>query len=544
MLRLVSVKMGTSVFLIFIVLPCVWSGDGMKLHYNGTRDIHFLFSDFSPHFMNIKLDTRGSDSAFCPADSYKIVMQCMKSLHRLVLNGFPWGFKKTYHEDQFQSKMRDPLDPINYACTVFDGFQTCLEDNRIPDECLFTALGSPVFSTKVLFNLICHIEKPSTNLLRSMECLQKTRVVDLIEFHLANTYGSAVLDRERQGRKNAYFTFMNSEALLNMSISAEEIAISLATGLVCLEERGLVQYIPEIVSRKCDNYAVNLVKMFFSEYRQTFTAAARKIGFSDVCNNQAHDKGLPRPNLAEQVFAQVPGKLETKEKFIQFLERWASGSALDTLVGKYILGRIKEIPVTAMCNITKMPLQVASCTLATIDKEEISRFNVLFAAHSVSAWNRHGPPCQRLDIFRSCWNLLMSLCGEESLRFFHHTFTVITGTCGIKQEMEDIPCQWQDALYKYYIGASEGGNLWPTGYNSLSRPMELQSGTYVMGDLLKSASSLFSSLEESASEIGKRCSQASADSIRIFFRNLNYAAYDLYKGKYLLRDGHRVQPVY
>ncbi len=527
--------MGSSVFFIFIVLLCMWSGYGMKIRHDGTSDIHFVYSDMSQRFMSIELDSRGSHSAFCPADSYKIVVQCMKGLQRLVLNGFPWGVKKTHHEDQFRSKTEDPLDPITYTCTVFDGFQTCLQYNRIPDECLFTASGFDVFSTKVLFNLICHIEKPSTNLLHSMECLQKSRVVDLIEFHLANTYGSAVLDRERQGRKNAFFTFMNSEALWNMSILANAIANSLARGLVCLEERGLVQYIPEIVSRKCDNYAVSLVKMYFAEYRQKFTAAATKIGFSDVCNNQAKVKEMPRRHLAKQVLAPNSGKLGTKEEFEQFLERWASGSALDTLLGKKLLDYIKEIPVTAMCNIKNMQLEVAGCTLATEDKEEISRFNVLYAAHSVSAWNRHGPPCQRLDILRSCWNLLVSICGEESVRYFNHTFTVITGSCGIKREMEDMPCQWQDTLYKYYMGASEGGNLWPTGYNLLGRPMVLQSGIYFMGELLKSSSSLFYSLEESASEIGKRCSQTSADSIRIFFRNLNYEAYDLYKAMYLLQ---------
>ncbi len=541
--RLVNMKMGTSVFLMFTVLPCVWSGDWTKIRHHGISDINFVYPDLSPRFMNIESDTRRPQSAFCPADSGKIIMQCIRGFLWLDMNGFPWGYNKTHQheqEEQSRSNMGDPLDPINYTCAEFDAYQTCLEYNHIPDECLFTP-GGGAFSINVLFDVICHIEKPSINLLRSMECLQKSRVVDLIEFHLANRYDSAVLDRERQGRKNAFFTFMNSETLLNMSIVPNVVATSIAGGLVCLEERGLVQYIPEIVSRNCDNYAVRLVKRYFAEYRQTFTVVAKKIGFSDVCNNHAQVKRVPTRNLAEQGFAPDLGKLGTKEEFEQFLERWASGSALDTIFGKYLLGRIKEIPVKAMCDIHNLDLEVSTCTLATEDKEEISRFNVLYAAHSENLFSHHGPPCQRLDILRSCWNLLASICGEEYLRYFNHTFTLIIGSCGIKREMEDIPCQWQDTLYKYYIGASEGGNLWPTGYNLLRRPMELQSGTHFMGELLKSASSLFYSLKESTSEIGKRCSQTPADSIRIFFRDLNYEAFDLYKGIYLLQH---VQPIH
>ncbi len=74
-----------------------------------------------------------------------------------------------------------------------------------------------------------------------------------------------------------------------------------------------------------------------------------------------------------------------------------------------------------------------------------------------------------------------------------------------------------------------------TGSHSLGRPMILQSGRYYKGDYLKSESSLFSTLDKAANEIGKICSQASADSVRMFYMNLAYEAYDLYNGMAMLQ---------
>ncbi len=454
-------KMCASVFVVFIVIPCVLSSGETKIHFNGTGDTDVLRSGSPPSVMNIDLR---SDSAFCPADSRDIILKCMKGLHPLVLNGFPWGSNTTDPKEQSLGKIDDPLDPINYTCRAFNRYQTCLLDRSIQDECLFGATGLDAFSTKVLFNLVCIKEKPSTNLFRSMECLQKTRVVDLMEFHLANVYGSTILDKERQGRRNAYFTFMDSETLLNNSIDADDILISVVNGLVCLDKKhGLEKYIPEIVSRKCGSYAVRLVQSYFTDYRKQFEVAAKKMGLSDICSNRIQVTGMAGGNLAEQVKALPVSKMETTGEFEQFLESCKVGSALDTLFGEHILHRIAQIPAKTMCNITNMNLQVFGCSLASEDKEKISRFNVLLAAHEVSGGNNHGLQCHRLDILRSCWNILEKICGEENVRYFNHIFTVMNGSCGITREMEDVPCEWQDVFYKYYIGASEGGNIWPSG---------------------------------------------------------------------------------
>ena len=493
--------MDTSIFFIFILLPCVWSAGRTKIRYNGTKDnnINVLYSGLRSSRSLVS----PSDSTVCPSESGEIIEACMTDLLPLVTNGFPWGYQKMHKEEQSQSKVGDPLDPIYFACKVFDGCLACLEDHRLPDECIFAREGFDYFGVKVLFKLICHVEKPSTNLLRSLECLQKTRVVDLMEFHLTNTYGSTVLDKERQGRTNAYFTLLNSEALLKMSIPAITMIDSVGSGLVCLEECDLVKYVPEIVSRKCDNRAVGLVRNYFVQYRQKFTVATRKMGFSDICRNHVQVEGMPNRNLS--VLAYTKTELETKEKFEQFLESRAVGSALDTRYGKYVLDGIKDLTVKTMCNATNMALQAIGCIMVSDDNEEISRFKVLYAAHTVSPYTNHGPRCQRLDIFHSCWDFLLELCGEGTVRLFNHTFTLISGSCGIKREMEDVPCEWQDVLYRYYIGASEGGNLCPLSFNSLTQPMLLDSTRYLMGNVLKSTSSLFSTLDKSVNEVGKIC---------------------------------------
>ncbi len=139
----------------------------------------------------------------------------------------------------------------------------------------------------MFFKFICHTERRSTNLLRSLECLQKARVLDVIEIHLVNIYGAAILDKDFQGRKNAYLALMDSKTLVNMRLNPAAVMLSVVEGLVCLDERAFTEYIPTIVSRKCDYYAVHLVTTYFNEYRQTFVAAVRNLTFAgDVCTKR------------------------------------------------------------------------------------------------------------------------------------------------------------------------------------------------------------------------------------------------------------------
>ena len=203
--------MGNRVVVIYIVLFCVWSIVQTKIHYNDNKDTNVLYQDSDLPFPPMEINSRmtSSDSSLCPAGSRKAVYACFHNLHMLAINGFPWGYKKIHQEEQVPDKIGDPLDPINYACKMFEDFLTCLEDHSIPDECLFTANEYNVFEAKVSFSLVC-TEKRSTDLFHSLKCLQETRVVDLMELHLANRYGSSVLDKERQGRKNAYFTFLDN----------------------------------------------------------------------------------------------------------------------------------------------------------------------------------------------------------------------------------------------------------------------------------------------------------------------------------------------
>lgn len=320
--------------------------------------------------------------------------------------------------------------------------------------------------------------------------------------------------------------------MLNNAIAAPAVSNSAAWGLVCLEKRARVGYIPKIVKRKCGDRAAALVRSYFVQYRQKLAVATRNMGLSDVCKKNLEGKELPKQKLAEPVLVHVQTKLEKKELFEQFLERYASGSALDTVFGKYILDLIKQLPdVAAMCNYINISMPAYGCKLVAEDKDEISRFNILYAAHEVVS-AKDGLRCQRLNIFHSCWNLLQTMCGANT-RYVNLTFTVIDGPCGIKREMEDVPCQWQDILYSYYINGSEKGNLWPLAWNLLAKPMMLESTLYSMGDLFKSTSSLFSTLDRSIDEIGKKCNPSSANSIRIFFGNMKYGMYDFYKLAYM-----------
>ncbi len=224
-----------------------------------------------------------------------------------------------------------------------------------------------------------------------------------------------------------------------------------------------------------------------------------------------------------------------KEEIEKFLERRAEGSALDTLFGRHLLDFIREIPEKTLCDVISVGWQFLGCVLVSDDIDGISRFNVLFEAHATLVWLTHGPQCRRLEMFSSCRKLLENNCGEQAVRFYRYSFTLMNGSCDIQQMMEDVPCEWQDILYSYYIGASEGGNLWPTGYNLLHRPMFLENGNYSMGNLMMSSSLFFSTLHKALHKIALRCSQKSADSVRMFFERLKYTVYDFYHLAHMLQ---------
>ena len=133
-----------------------------------------------------------------------------------------------------------------------------------------------------------------------------------------------------------------------------------------------------------------------------------------------------------------------------------------------------------------------------------------------------------MGTFSYCWNLLQQICGHNA-SYDEYNYLVSTGSRQIHEVMDNLTCKWQDMLIRHYIAASEGGNIWPTGYNVPAGPMFLSRADYTFGDFhnsIMSMSDLSFVLDAGIKEILARCNKTSAKQLRLFYHRLNYFLYD------------------
>ncbi len=156
--------------------------------------ISFYLTRISAHKPETGQERRINDGygeVICDENTLSAMLNCGKRLFPLTTNGFPWGMAKEteIQKDgrnwgQLQNIIRDPLDPLNEVCGVYDDFLKCMDRHATPYVCMLSGNGLG-FKVHTVFNFICHKEQRTIDLLHSLRCLQETRVVDLLAFHLA-----------------------------------------------------------------------------------------------------------------------------------------------------------------------------------------------------------------------------------------------------------------------------------------------------------------------------------------------------------------------
>lgn len=207
---------------------------------------------------------------YCPENNTIIVGQCGREFFALLPDGFPWTASEDDGPHGSANSSRgtnDPLDSLNHACLVFDDFERCLDQHSFPDACLVGGAVS-AFIPEVVFKYLCHMEKRDLSLFQALACLQKSPVLDLLQYKLADLYGRQVINQRLSGGLNAMFRFIDSESLLyNFSYRMGSMDLILDEGLICFPDHVILEYVPTVISTKCGDYSAHLVTNYYMYYR-------------------------------------------------------------------------------------------------------------------------------------------------------------------------------------------------------------------------------------------------------------------------------------
>ncbi len=471
-------------------------------------------------------------AAICNAETYWGTAHCAKDLSSLAIYGFPWvvaNVQETHNQNvnrhRSRNNIQDPLDPIKQVCGSFQEFLKCLDQHAIPEVCLVGGDGA-LFRLHTIFKFICYVQPMDIDLLHSLRCLQETRVLDLMVFHLANKPGTRI-DDMAQGTVNALFKFLNSDVLtVNYFINAVSATNRvIADGLVCLPESVLSQDFSFIIDSMCGTHAAGLARDFYLYFRRRYQYLLAKTGFpTNICDKETKGSAYPIPRRNEEAGA-APGDAKrdgaSSRLFNRFLEDNSPGTAMDTVYGRVIRNIIGWMTRKEFCIPTQLDTSLDVCILLSYDPSGKGTFNVLQFAHSTGDLFTPFTDSSRMEIFRTCWNLLQEICGANAT-YLDYRYRVSAESRQIQSMMDNLTCGWQDMLLARYLEAAEHGNIWPTGLNALQRPMFLSLGYYSFRDWATSMNDLVRVLNRGVNEIAARCSLPSAKRIRLFYERLRY----------------------
>ncbi len=470
----------------------------------------------------------------CTAETVSIEQHCIKDLQGLTIYGFPWCKSYPTHHDshayaggRHRNILGDPLDCMNEACDIFDKFQNCLIQHAVPEVCL--ADSSETIALHTDFNFLCKTKKRSVDLIHVLRCLQESRVLDLLIFHLVDRHGASFADPYVQGNRNAFFRFINAESISVSGMDPHVVEIFLSRGMICFPQEIFLRKMSAIINEACGVHAARLMIDYFIYFRETFDSLLKQLGLHlSVCDtdHEVIPEIFNRPETADDHPDSQHWRVNTE--FDQFLDQYSEGTALDTLYGHAMRHYIKNIPTSGFCDPNALLVPFGACFLLQHDQSERGIFNVIYFAHGTVDPFLDYPQQSSLERFRACRNLLVQMCGANAT-FYDYVVDAVSGTSDIDIMMENITCQWQDTLIKHYIRTSGAGSLWPTVFSLARRPLFLKPLVYSYGRLMQVSADLRDHLSGGISELTVRCGRKAGARLERFYETLSYAWYNFLK---------------
>ncbi len=450
---------------------------------------------------------------------HKMVWQCHLELFELAVYGYPWypngGRRNSRHNPNATDKnngLRDALDSLDHVCDTYDRSQTCLEESHIQDYCLATTDFD--VSVPLAFQVVCHQQQRDENLVRSLECLYDNRLMVMLYFHIAaRCRGMGILDRIMRSYKTALFYIWDIKPIVS--------PIMPVLSYLCIPKSVISTCIHGIVEDHCGTMTADLVQNYLVYYQDWYGQALQSAGLS--------------PNICDIAISSdmVPSALPVKSGHAKLgisrlLNITTSGTALDTVWGRYVLAYAQSLSGTDLCTTANAWFAYSVCVMSADDGSEKNKFNILQFAHQQLQLPYHGTQCIRLEEFTACWNLLQQICGPKVRGFEQHATLMVEG-CKIQSELDTVGCHWQDMLLPHYMQASRV-TVWPISQQCLNDPMNLESAHYssfsgVMDDL----DTVISLLQPGVEEISKKCGSRPAKRLRSLLHKLHYLQRDAAK---------------
>ncbi len=444
------------------------------------------------------------------AERKATLWQCQRDIVNRLHYGYPWSSNNSQRKHTDSSSnvrnitLRDALDALNQICYIHDRSRICMEKIGFSsDYCLAT---TDFLDISMDFQFICHHQERDENLVHSLRCLDDTRVLAMLYFHIADRcQGFRILDNMMRRFKNAYF--------YQLDINPVWDKVNLPR-LYCFPRSAISTCISDIVQDHCGAITATFVHNYLVYLQDQFGRALKSAGLhSDICGCEINsDKVITRSSIPPY---------HTKLGISTLLEITGPGTALDTVWGKYILSYLQGLPGEELCTVSNSDVAYLACVMSSDDRSEKGRFNILQFAHGRFPVLYHGARCSRLESFTACWNQLHEICGSKVRGLEQHATLLVEG-CKIQSKMDAVGCPWQDMLLRYYINASHA-TAWPLTTDCLGNPLFLEDSYYgTINDIMANLDTVISLLQQGAEEIFKKC----GSDIRSLLNKLRYLQRD------------------
>ena len=451
------------------------------------------------------------------AERKATVWQCQRDIVNLSHYGYPWSSHSSQRRHTNSSSgnitLRDSMDALNQMCYVHDRSRICMEKIGFSSDYCRATTDFPYRTLD--FHFICHHQQRDENLVHSLRCLYDTRVLTMLYFHIADRCrGFSILDNMMRRFKNAYFYLLNINPVWDKATLPR---------MYCLPRSVISTCVRDIVQGHCGTMTADFVHNYLVYLQDQFGQALESAGLDpDICEHEINsDTGATRPALPPSY---------TKLGISTLLEITAPGTALDTVLGKYILSYLRSLSGEELCTVSNSDTVYLACLMSSDDRSEKGKFNILQFAHGRFPVLYHGAQCSRLEFFTACWNLLQETCGPKVRGLEQHATLWVQG-CKIQSDTEHadidaVECHWQDMLLRYYINASHV-TTWPRTTDCLGNPLFLEVSYYgTINDTITNLSKVIALLQQGADEISSKCRRKYGSDIRSLLNHILYLQRD------------------
>ncbi len=205
---------------------------------------------------------------------------CQRELHHLTIQGYPWSppgrQENPIDVQNVTDNLRDALDSLNHVCYIQDRSRRCLREHDIQDFCVASTTPGRL-QTELDIQFICHQRQRDENLVRSLQCLHKKRLLMMLYFHIANRCGGfVILDDIMRRMKNAYFYRLNVKPIHYSPFAPQ---------LYCLPKHLITTCIRPLIDDYCGAMSADLVEHYILYVQDWFDQTFRSVGLShDICD--------------------------------------------------------------------------------------------------------------------------------------------------------------------------------------------------------------------------------------------------------------------